>query len=51
MFVEVKGPGDSLSDKQRMWGHDLRKNGLHMHVCYVRCMEPVAAGVNAHSFD
>ena len=40
MFVEVKGPGDSLSDKQRMWCHDLNSLGCHAHVCYVRAVAP-----------
>lgn len=40
MFVEVKGPGDSLSDKQRMWCHNLNSLGCHAHVCYVRAVAP-----------
>ena len=34
-FVEVKGPGDSLSDRQRAWGEKLLEAGLEAEVCYV----------------
>ena len=34
-FVEIKGPGDSLSDRQRAWGEKLHLSGAEMSVCYV----------------
>ena len=40
--VQVKGPGDSLSDKQRNWNHDLQQAGFATHVCYVRPLEQKA---------
>jgi len=35
-FVEVKGPGDSLSDRQRAWGEKLVAAGADVRVCYLR---------------
>jgi hypothetical protein len=34
-FVEIKGPGDSLSDRQRAWGEKLVAAGANMVVCHV----------------
>jgi len=34
-FVEIKGPGDSLSDRQRAWGEKLVSCGANACVCYV----------------
>ncbi len=35
-FVEVKGPRDRLSDKQRAWLAMLSDAGLDVDVCYVK---------------
>ena len=35
MLVEVKGPGDRLSDKQLAWIDLLVRNGVEVEVCYV----------------
>ena len=34
-FVEIKGPGDSLSDRQRAWGEKLHLCGADVVACYV----------------
>jgi len=34
-FVEVKGPSDSLSDKQIVWLHNLQKAGACVEVLHV----------------
>ena len=34
-FVEIKGPGDSLSNRQRAWGEKLFLSGADVCVCYV----------------
>ncbi|KAH9255984.1 hypothetical protein BASA81_005753 [Batrachochytrium salamandrivorans] len=39
-FVEVKGPGDSLSDRQRAWGEKLLEAGAEVEVCYVEWAKP-----------
>ncbi|KAJ2889463.1 hypothetical protein GGI21_006562, partial [Coemansia aciculifera] len=36
MFVEVKGPNDTLSDSQRDWIDILVRNGIDVEVCLVR---------------
>ncbi|KAJ2743157.1 hypothetical protein GGI20_003960 [Coemansia sp. BCRC 34301] len=36
MFVEVKGPNDTLSDSQRDWIDILLSNGIGVEVCLVR---------------
>jgi len=36
-FVEVKGPGDSLSAKQSCWIDFLLHNQIPVEVCYVKC--------------
>lgn len=33
-IVEVKGPGDTLSIKQRLWLDYLNRLGLNTEVCY-----------------
>ncbi|KAI9222772.1 VRR-NUC domain-containing protein [Blastocladiella britannica] len=35
VFSEVKGPGDVLSDRQRVWIDELLAVGLQVHVCHV----------------
>jgi len=35
-FIEIKGPGDSLSDRQRAWGEKLTVSGAKMVVCHVK---------------
>ena len=35
MFVEVKGPGDSLSSAQIDWIHRLREAGAHVELCKI----------------
>ena len=34
-LVEVKGPGDRLSDRQRVWIDVLLRHGADVAVCYV----------------
>jgi len=42
-FVEIKGPGDSLSDRQRAWGEKLSSvAGVHFEVCHVEYIAHVA---------
>ena len=36
IFVEVKGPGDKLSDKQIVWLDWFGENGIECEVCYVK---------------
>ncbi len=36
MFVEVKGPGDRLSEKQIVWLDFLAENSIECEVCYVK---------------
>lgn len=36
IFVEVKGPGDSLSPKQELWLDFLVDNGINAEVCHVK---------------
>ncbi len=36
MFVEVKGPGDRLSEKQIVWLDFLVENAIECEVCYVK---------------
>ena len=35
-FVEVKGPGDTLSDRQRAWIDQLLRSGANVDVCHVK---------------
>lgn len=35
-IVEVKGPGDSLSSKQRLWLHYFNTLGVRAEVCHVQ---------------
>ena len=35
-FVEVKGPGDRLSDTQVVWLETLTDLGVHAEVCHVQ---------------
>jgi hypothetical protein len=41
-FVEIKGPGDHLSDRQRAWGEKLISCGVPMEVCYVQWEQPIS---------
>ena len=34
-LVEVKGPGDRLSNNQKMWMHRLVRLGANVEVCHV----------------
>jgi len=34
-FVEVKGPRDRLSDKQRVWAHLINAAGSKIEVCHI----------------
>jgi Fanconi-associated nuclease 1 len=36
IFSEVKGPGDTLSDKQRVWLDSLHQAGIKVHVCLIQ---------------
>lgn len=38
--VEVKGPGDKLSTKQRLWLHYFRLQNVTAHVCHVAARSP-----------
>ena len=35
-FIEVKGPGDRLSDKQKVWLDFFMQNSIDCEVCYVK---------------
>jgi Fanconi-associated nuclease 1 len=38
-LVEVKGPGDSLSDSQRAWIDKLEAAGADIFVCHVKAVD------------
>ncbi|KAL3986138.1 VRR-NUC domain family protein [Acanthocheilonema viteae] len=38
--VEVKGPGDKLSTKQRLWLNFFKNHNITAHVCYVSARNP-----------
>lgn len=38
LFVEVKGPGDHLSEKQQLWLDFMKENGIPAEVCLVKGM-------------
>ncbi|OXG11528.1 fanconi-associated nuclease 1 [Cryptococcus neoformans Tu259-1] len=42
-FVEVKGPGDSLSETQKIWIDVLLSSGIQVEVCRVKAVSPTAA--------
>lgn len=42
-FVEVKGPGDSLSETQKIWIDVLLSSGIQVEVCRVKALSPTAA--------
>ncbi|KIR25350.1 fanconi-associated nuclease 1 [Cryptococcus deuterogattii LA55] len=42
-FVEVKGPGDSLSETQKIWIDVLLSTGIQVEVCRVKAVSPTAA--------
>ncbi|WVF70226.1 hypothetical protein IAT40_005015 [Kwoniella sp. CBS 6097] len=41
-FVEVKGPGDSLSETQKVWIDVLLSSGIQVEVCKVKAKDPTA---------
>ncbi|WVR06105.1 hypothetical protein IAU60_003135 [Kwoniella sp. DSM 27419] len=42
-FVEVKGPGDSLSETQKVWIDVLLSSGIAVEVCRVKAKNPTTA--------
>ncbi|WVQ82523.1 hypothetical protein IAT38_004652 [Cryptococcus sp. DSM 104549] len=42
-FVEVKGPGDSLSETQKIWIDVLLSSGIPVEVCRVKAQEPTSS--------
>lgn len=52
-FVEVKGPGDSLSDTQKIWIDVLLSAGVPVEVCRVKTKEDAAgrAGMRTKRTD
>ncbi|OCF42115.1 fanconi-associated nuclease 1 [Kwoniella heveanensis CBS 569] len=44
-FVEVKGPGDSLSETQKVWIDVLLSSGIQVEVCKVKAKEPTTTQI------
>ncbi|WVQ97668.1 hypothetical protein IAU59_004782 [Kwoniella sp. CBS 9459] len=44
-FVEVKGPGDSLSETQKVWIDVLLSSGIQVEVCRVKAKEPTTTQI------
>ncbi|KAJ3373211.1 Scaffold-type E3 ligase [Allomyces arbusculus] len=53
VFAEVKGPHDTLSDKQRVWIDALLAAGIDVHLCLVKLHpgDPAAAAADAEEDD
>ncbi|KNE71579.1 hypothetical protein AMAG_16141 [Allomyces macrogynus ATCC 38327] len=53
VFAEVKGPHDTLSDKQRVWIDSLLAAGIDVHLCLVKLHpgDPAAAAPVAEEDD